>query len=120
MKSKKMATIQFNNQQYNIGHICTRLQCEQGKSDQVAKIWLAPIACILFPTFALLDRIGDARADDIYWCTADQAWVMGGSYGIIGPWSAGITQMHYSGNYDAAKWFTLLEQERVNLYDIDP
>ncbi|MCK4339744.1 MAG: AMP-binding protein, partial [Candidatus Cloacimonetes bacterium] len=34
----------------------------------------------------------DLREDDIYWCTADPGWVTGTSYGIIGPWSLGITQ----------------------------
>src|SRR6185369_12422559 len=37
---------------------------------------------------------------DIFWCTADQGWVTGTSYGIIGPWSLGITQIHYGGGYD--------------------
>ena len=37
----------------------------------------------------------DLRDDDIYWCTADPGWVTGTSYGIIGPWSLGITQVIY-------------------------
>ena len=41
------------------------------------------------------------RPDDIFWCTADQGWVTGTSYGIIGPWSLGVTQVHYGGGYDA-------------------
>jgi len=32
------------------------------------------------------------QENDIYWCTADPGWVTGTSYGIIGPWSLGITQ----------------------------
>ena len=35
----------------------------------------------------------DLRPDDIYWCNADPGWVTGTSYGIIGPWSNGITQV---------------------------
>ncbi|MCD6596650.1 MAG: AMP-binding protein, partial [Bacteroidales bacterium] len=34
----------------------------------------------------------DLQDNDIYWCTADPGWVTGTSYGIIGPWSLGITQ----------------------------
>ncbi|HEX7528922.1 MAG TPA: AMP-binding protein, partial [Thermoanaerobaculia bacterium] len=34
----------------------------------------------------------DLRSDDVYWCNADPGWVTGTSYGIIGPWSNGITQ----------------------------
>ena len=54
--------------------------------------------------------------DDIYWCTADQGWVTGTSYGIIGPWSIGVTQLHFGGAYDAAVWFDLLEQERITIW----
>ncbi|MBK5274146.1 MAG: AMP-binding protein [Desulfuromonadales bacterium] len=54
--------------------------------------------------------------DDIFWCTADQGWVTGTSYGIIGPWSIGVTQLHFGGGYDAAIWFDLLEQERVTIW----
>ena len=31
--------------------------------------------------------------DDIYWCNADPGWVTGTSYGIIGPWANGVTQV---------------------------
>lgn len=54
--------------------------------------------------------------DSIYWCTADQGWVTGTSYGIIGPWSLGVTQIHYGGMYDAAKWFDILEKENVSIW----
>jgi acetyl-CoA synthetase len=53
---------------------------------------------------------------DIFWCTADQGWVTGTSYGIIGPWSLGITQIHYGGGYDARLWFDLLEKESVTIW----
>jgi len=54
--------------------------------------------------------------DDTYWCTADQGWVTGTSYGIIGPWSLGVTQIHYGGMYDAIKWFEILEKEKVSVW----
>jgi len=53
---------------------------------------------------------------DIFWCTADQGWVTGTSYGIIGPWSLGITQVHYGGGYDAKLWFDLLQNEGVTIW----
>ncbi len=56
------------------------------------------------------------RPDDIFWCTADQGWVTGTSYGIIGPWSLGVTQLHFGGGYDAAVWFDLLEREGVTVW----
>ena len=53
---------------------------------------------------------------DLFWCTADQGWVTGTSYGIIGPWSLGVTQIHYGGGYDAKLWFDLLQQEAVTIW----
>jgi len=58
--------------------------------------------------------------DDIFWCTADQGWVTGTSYGVIGPWSHGLTQIHYGGSYDADAWFTLLDQEKVTVWYTAP
>jgi acetyl-CoA synthetase len=58
--------------------------------------------------------------DDVYWCTADQGWVTGTSYGIIGPWSLGVTQVHYGGGYDAEAWFELLEKEGVTVWYTAP
>jgi acetyl-CoA synthetase len=62
----------------------------------------------------------DLHHDDIFWCTADQGWVTGTSYGIIGPWSLGITQVHYEGIYDASIWFDLLEKEKVSIWYTAP
>jgi acetyl-CoA synthetase len=53
---------------------------------------------------------------DIFWCTADQGWVTGTSYGIIGPWSLGVTQIHFGGGYDARLWFDLLQREAVTVW----
>lgn len=57
---------------------------------------------------------------DIYWCTADQGWVTGTSYGVIGPWSLGVTQVHYGGVYDAASWMTLLQDQRITVWYTAP
>jgi acetyl-CoA synthetase len=56
------------------------------------------------------------KESDIFWCTADQGWVTGTSYGIIGPWSLGITQIHYCGGYDAKCWLDLLQNEAVTVW----
>lgn len=58
--------------------------------------------------------------NDIYWCTADQGWVTGTSYGVIGPWSLGITQIHFSGQYNPETWFSILEKEKVNVWYTAP
>ncbi len=65
-------------------------------------------------------EIFQLKQDDIFWCTADQGWVTGTSYGIIGPWSLGVTQIHYGGVFDAGKWFELLERERVTVWYTAP
>lgn len=58
--------------------------------------------------------------NDIYWCTADQGWVTGTSYGIIGPWSLGVTQVHFAGGYDPALWFEILQRERITIWYTAP
>ena len=57
---------------------------------------------------------------DVFWCTADPGWVTGTSYGIIGPWAVGATQVHYGGSFDAGAWMTILEQEQVNVWYTAP
>ena len=39
------------------------------------------------------------KEDDIYFCTADPGWVTGTSYGIIAPWTNGVTQLIYEGGW---------------------
>jgi acetyl-CoA synthetase len=60
------------------------------------------------------------RDDDVYWCTADQGWVTGTSYGIVGPWSLGVTQVHYGGGYDPEAWLRLLQDERITVWYTAP
>lgn len=60
------------------------------------------------------------KENDLYWCTADQGWITGTSYGIIGPWSIGISQLHYGGAYNAETWMKLLEDEGVTKWYTAP
>ena len=60
------------------------------------------------------------KPDDIFWCTADHGWVTGTSYGIIAPWSLGITQVQFGGAYDAAEWFGILEGQGVRVWYTAP
>jgi acetyl-CoA synthetase len=62
----------------------------------------------------------DLRDDDIYWCTADPGWVTGTSYGIIGPWSLGITQCVYDGGFSAQAWYRFVEKYRVSVWYTSP
>jgi acetyl-CoA synthetase len=55
----------------------------------------------------------DLQANDIYWCTADPGWVTGTSYGIIGPWSLGITQCVLNSGFSASDWYKFIEKNRI-------
>ncbi len=58
----------------------------------------------------------DLQPDDIYWCNADPGWVTGTSYGIIGPWANGITQVVLDSGFNAEKWYEFIEQYRVTVW----
>jgi acetyl-CoA synthetase len=62
----------------------------------------------------------DLKSNDIFWCTADHGWVTGTSYGIIGPWSLGVTQVHFGGAYDAERWFQILENSQITVWYTAP
>ena len=76
-------------------------------------------ASLRFQAKTTHDILG-VRAGDVFWCTADPGWVTGTSYGIIGPWAVGATQVHYGGAFDAAAWMTILEQEAVDVWYTAP
>ncbi len=58
----------------------------------------------------------DLQPDDIYWCTADPGWVTGTSYGIIGPWSQGITQCVLDVGFSAENWYKFIEKNQVTVW----
>jgi acetyl-CoA synthetase len=58
----------------------------------------------------------DLQDEDIYWCTADPGWVTGTSYGIIGPWSLGITQCVLDSGFSAQAWYKFIEKYRITMW----
>jgi acetyl-CoA synthetase len=58
----------------------------------------------------------DLRHDDIYWCTADPGWVTGTSYGIIGPWATGVTQVVLDAGFSAEKWYAFIERHKITVW----
>jgi acetyl-CoA synthetase len=58
----------------------------------------------------------DLQDDDIYWCTADPGWVTGTSYGIIGPWSLGITQCVLDSGFSAQAWYKFIEKNKITVW----
>ncbi|MFN5754006.1 MAG: acetate--CoA ligase [Pseudanabaena sp.] len=62
----------------------------------------------------------DLHPDDIYWCTADPGWVTGTSYGIIAPLTHGITSIIDEAEFDADRWYRILETQKVSVWYTAP
>ncbi len=58
--------------------------------------------------------------NDLYWCTADPAWITGIVYGVIAPFSTGALQIQYSGTYNADNWLKMLQDQKVNVWYTAP
>jgi acetyl-CoA synthetase len=55
-----------------------------------------------------------------YWCTADPAWITGLVYGVITPLINMTDQIQFGGNFNAANWLTILQNEKVNVWYTAP
>jgi acetyl-CoA synthetase len=62
----------------------------------------------------------DFHPDDVFWCTADPGWVTGTSYGIIAPLTHGITSVIDEAEFDAERWYRILQDFRVNVWYTAP
>lgn len=62
----------------------------------------------------------DIEPDDIYWCTADPGWVTGTSYGIIGPWAAGVTQTVFDAGFNSEKWYEFIDKHKITVWYTAP
>jgi acetyl-CoA synthetase len=62
----------------------------------------------------------DLQENDVYWCTADPGWVTGTSYGIIGPWSLGITQCVLDAGFSAQAWYKFIEKYKISMWYSSP
>ena len=62
----------------------------------------------------------DLHEDDVYWCTADPGWVTGTSYGMIAPWTNGVTQVIYEGGFSARKWYQIVQDYKVTVWYTAP
>jgi acetyl-CoA synthetase len=58
----------------------------------------------------------DFHDDDIFWCTADPGWITGSSYGIIAPLTNGITSIVDEGDFDAERWYGILQSQKVTVW----
>jgi acetyl-CoA synthetase len=62
----------------------------------------------------------DFHPDDVFWCTADPGWVTGTSYGIVAPLANGITSVVDEGDFDAERWYGILETQAVSVWYTAP
>jgi acetyl-CoA synthetase len=62
----------------------------------------------------------DLHPDDIFWCTADPGWVTGTSYGIISPLTNGTTLIVDHAEFDAERWYRILQDQKVAVWYTAP
>lgn len=62
----------------------------------------------------------DLHDDDIFWCTADPGWVTGTSYGIIAPLTNGVTSIIDEADFDAERWYGILQKHKVSVWYTAP
>ena len=62
----------------------------------------------------------DFHEGDIFWCTADPGWVTGTSYGIISPLVNGVSCIVDEEEFDALRWYSILEEHKVNIWYTAP
>jgi acetyl-CoA synthetase len=62
----------------------------------------------------------DFHPGDRFWCTADPGWVTGTSYGIIAPLTHGLTMVVDEADFDAERWYRILQDERISVWYTAP
>jgi acetyl-CoA synthetase len=62
----------------------------------------------------------DLHQDDVFWCTADPGWVTGTSYGIISPLTNGATMIVDEDEFDAERWYGILQDHKVTVWYTAP
>ncbi len=62
----------------------------------------------------------DLHPEDVFWCTADPGWVTGTSYGIIAPLTIGATMIIDYAEFDAERWYSIIQDQRVSVWYTAP
>ncbi|MEQ1440088.1 acetate--CoA ligase [Fontimonas sp. SYSU GA230001] len=86
-----------------------------GKPKGVVHVHEAVVAHSASARYAL-----DLHDDDVFWCTADPGWVTGTSYGIIAPLVLGVTMIVDREEFDAQRWYRILQDEKVTVWYTAP
>jgi len=67
-----------------------------------------------------IKEVMDIQPGELYWCTADPAWITGLVYGVIAPLSLQINQLQFGGAYHAAQWLSILQDYQVKVWYTAP
>jgi acetyl-CoA synthetase len=86
-----------------------------GKPKGALHVHAAVIAHYITGKYAL-----DLHRDDIYWCTSDPGWVTGTSYGVIAPLTNGVTMIVDEEDFDAERWYGILQNQAVGVWYTAP
>jgi len=62
----------------------------------------------------------DFHPDDVFWCTADPGWITGTSYGIIAPLTHGITSIIDEAEFEAERWYRIIQEQKVTIWYTAP
>jgi acetyl-CoA synthetase len=62
----------------------------------------------------------DFHDSDVFWCTADPGWVTGTSYGIIAPLTNGVSSIVDEADFDAERWYRILQEQKVTIWYTAP
>jgi acetyl-CoA synthetase len=62
----------------------------------------------------------DLHPEDVFWCTADPGWVTGTSYGIVAPLLHGVTSVVDEADFDAERWYRILQDQGVTVWYTAP
>jgi acetyl-CoA synthetase len=62
----------------------------------------------------------DIHPADRVWCTADPGWVTGMSYGLIAPLTNGATLIVDEAEFDAERWYQILQDEHISVWYTAP
>jgi acetyl-CoA synthetase len=86
-----------------------------GKPKGAVHVHEAVVAHNVTGRFAL-----DLHPGDIFWCTADPGWVTGTSYGIVSPLTNGVTMIVDQAEFDAERWYRILQEQKVTVWYTAP
>lgn len=68
-----------------------------------------------------MDSVFEIKTDDVFWCTADFAWITGTIYGIFGPLGSGATIVITENQIYSLEWvIKVLIELKVNIWYTAP